>query len=324
MKLSRRRFLGAAAGAAAIPPLSRIAFAQAYPSRPLHWFIGAAAGSSPDIVARLIGQKLSERLGQPVIVEDRPGGGGNIATQAVVNSPADGYTLLFITNAHAINATLYDNLSFDFIRDIVPVASIVRVPFVMVVNPSVPAKTVPELIAYAKANPGKLTLASSGKGTVSHVAGELFKMMTEVQMLSVPYRSGPPANADLIAGHVQVMFDTLPTALSYIKSGKLRALATIDEKRSAALPEVPLMTDFVPGYDASALFGIGVPKGTPVEIVERLSKETNAILADPGINAQFADIGATVALSPAEYRKRIAIETEKWAKVVKFSGAKAE
>ena len=324
MKLPRRQFLRLAATAAALPVVSHVAWAQTYPSRPVRWIVGSAAGSAPDIVARVVGPRLAERLGQPVIIDDRPGGGGNIGTQAVVNAPADGYTLLFVTNAHAINATLYDKLNFNFIRDIAPVASLIRLPFVMVVNPSVPAKTVPEFVDYAKANPGKLTLASSGIGTVSHVAGELFKMMTGVNMLSVPYRSGPPALADLIAGHVQVMIDTLPSSIEHIRAGQLRPLAVVAPMRSGALPNVPIMTDFVPGYEASALFGIGVPKSTPVEIIDRLNKETNAILTEPEIKAQLADMGSIVTLSPAEYGKLIAEETEKWSKVVKFSGAKAD
>ena len=324
MKFPRRQFLHLAVGTAVLSSVSQTAWAQTYPTHPVRWIVGSAAGSTPDIVARLVGQRLSDRLGQPVIIDDRPGGGGNIGTQAVVNAVPDGYTLLFVTNAHAINATLYDKLDFNFIRDIVPVASLIRVPFVMVVNPLVPAKTVPELIAYAKANPGKLTMASSGNGTVSHVAGELFKMMTGVNMVHVPYRSGPPALTDLIGGHVQVMFDTLPTSIGYIRAGKLHPLAMIAPTRSEALRDVPTMADFLPGYEASALFGVGVPKNTPIEIVDRLNKEINAILAEPGIVAQFADIGTTVALSPTEYGKLIAVETEKWAKVVKFSGAKPD
>ena len=325
MKLShRRQFLHLAAGAAALPAISRIARAQAYPARPVRWVVPAAASSSPDIVARLVGQRLSERLGQPIIVENRPGGGTNIGTQVVVNAPADGYTLLFVTNAQAINATLYDKLNFNFIRDIAPVASIVRLPFVMTVNPTVPATTVPEFIAYAKANPGKLTMASSGNGTVSHVAGELFKMMTGVDMLYVPYRSGPPALTDLIGGHVHVMFDTLPTAIGYIRAGKLRPLAMVAATRSEMLPDIPILADFLPGYEASALFGVGVPRNTPVEIVDRLNKEISAILGEPEIQQQLAAIGTIIALSPAEYGKLIAEETEKWAKVVKFSGAKPD
>ncbi len=324
MKLPRRQFLHHVAGAAALPMLSELSWAQSYPSRPVRWIVGSAAGSAPDVVARLVGPRLSERLGQPIIVDDRPGGGSNIATQAVVNAPPDGYTLLFVTNAHAINATLYDKLNFNFIRDVAPVASLIRLPFVMVVNPSVPAKTVIELIAYAKANPGKLTLASSGIGTVSYVAGELFKMMTGASMLSVPYRSGPPALTDLVAGHVQVMFDTIPSSIEQIRAGKLRPLAVVAATRSEMLPNIPTITDFVPGYEASALFGVGVPRNTPTEIVDRLNKAINATLAEPEIKAQFADMGTAVELSPAEYGKLIAEETEKWSKVVKFSGAKAD
>ena len=322
MRFPRRQFLHLAAGAAALPVMSRGAWAQAYPSRPVHWIVGAGPGSAPDIVARLVEQPLSKQLGQPIIIENRAGGGGNIGTQAVVNAPPDGYTLLFITNANAINATLYDKLSFNFIRDIAPVASIVRVFFVMLVSPSVPTKTVAEFIAYAKANPGKITMASAGTGTVSHVAGELFKMMTGVNVLSVPYRTGPPALTDLIAGHVQVMFDTLPSSIEHIKAGKLRALAVVAPTRSESLPDIPTITDFIPGYEASALFGVGVPRNTPTEIVGRLNKEINTILAEPEIKARFADIGTTVALSPAEYGKLIADETEKWAKVIKFAGIK--
>ncbi len=323
MKLPhRRQFLHLAAGATALPVLSRAASAQAYPTRPVRWIVAAGPGSSPDIVARLVGQRLSERLGQPIIVDNRPGGGGNIGTQAVVNAPPDGYTLLFVTNANAINATLYEKLNFNFIRDIAPVASIVRVSFVMLVNPSLPAKTVPEFIAYAKANPGKLTMASAGIGTVSHVAGELFKMMTGVNVLTVPYRTGPPALTDLIAGHVHVMIDTLPSSIEYIRTGKLRALAMVAPTRSELLPDIPTIIDFVPGYEASALFGFGAPRNTPTEIVGRLNKEINALLAEPEIGARFTDIGTTVALSPAEYGKLIAEETEKWGKVVKFAGMK--
>ena len=312
-----------AAGAAALPVISRVAWAQTYPSRPVRWIVAAGPGSAPDIVARLVGQRLSERLGQPIIVDNRPGGGGNIGTQAVVNAPPDGYTLLFVTNANAINATLYDKLNFNFIRDIAPVAPIVRVPFVMLVNPSLPAKTVPEFIAYAKANPGKLTMASAGIGTVSHVAAELFKMMTGVNVLTVPYRTGPPALTDLIAGHVQVMFDTLPSSIEHIRTGKLRALAMVAPSRSELLPDIPTITDFVPGYEASALFGVGAPRNTPIEIVGRLNKEINALLAEPEIGARFADIGTTVALSSAEYGKLIADETEKWGKVIRAANIKA-
>jgi tripartite-type tricarboxylate transporter receptor subunit TctC len=324
MKLPRRRFLRLAAGTAAITAFSRGAIAQSYPSRPIRWIVAAGPGSAPDIVARLVGQRLSERLGQPIIVDNRPGGGGNIGTQAVVNAPPDGYTLLFVTNANAINATLYDKLNFNFIRDIAPVAPIVRVPFVMLVNPLLPAKTVPEFIDYAKANPGKLTMASAGIGTVSNVAAELFKIMTGVNVLTVPYRTGPPALTDLIAGHVQVMFDTLPSSIEHIRTGKLRALAMVAPTRSELLPDIPTITDFIPGYDASALFGVGAPRNTPIEIVGRLNKEIIALLAEPEIGARFADIGTTVALSSAEYGKLIADETEKWAKVIRAANIKAE
>ena len=325
MKLSRRQFLHHVAGAAALPMLSGFSFAQNYPLRPVRWIVGSAAGSAPDVVARLVGPRLSERLGQPIIIDDRPGGGGNIGTQAVVNAAADGYTLLFVTNAHAINATLYDKLNFNFLRDIAPVASLIRLPFVMVVHPSVPATTVPEFIAHAKANPGKLSMASSGNGTVSHVAGELFKMMTGVNMLSVPYRSGPPALTDMIAGHVQVMFDTLPSSIEHIRAGKLRPLAVVAAMRSEALPNTPTITDFVPGYEASALFGVGVPKNTPVEIVDRLNKEINAGLADAKVRERLADLGCLVfAGSPADFKKFIAGETEKWAKVIRAANIKVE
>ena len=325
MKLPhRRQFLYLAAGAAALPVISRAASAQAYPTRPVRWIVAAGPGSAPDIVARLVGQRLSERLGQPIIVDNRPGGGGNIGTQAVVNAPADGYTLLFVTNANAINATLYDKLNFNFIRDIAPVAPIVRVPFVMLVNPLLPAKTVPEFIAYAKANPGKLTMASAGIGTVSNVAAELFKIMTGVNVLTVPYRTGPPALTDLIAGHVQVMFDTLPSSIEHIRTGKLGALAMVAPTRSELLPDIPIIIDFIPGYEASALFGVGAPRNTPIEIVGRLNKEISALLAEPETGARFADIGATVALSSAEYGKLIADETEKWAKVIRTANIKPE
>jgi tripartite-type tricarboxylate transporter receptor subunit TctC len=324
MKLPRRKFLHLAAGAAALPAFSPFASAQTYPTRPVRWIVVAGPGSSPDIVARLVGQRLSERLGQPIIIDNRPGGGSNIGTQAVVNAPPDGYTLLFVTNAQAINATLYDKLNYNFMRDIAPVAPIVRVPFVMLVNPSLPAKTVPEFVAYSKANPGKLTMASAGIGTVSHVAGELFKRMTDVNVLTVPYRTGPPALTDLIAGNVQVMFDTLPSSIEHVRTGRLRALATVAPTRSELLPDIPIIADFVPGYEASALFGVGVPRNTPPEIVGRLNKEINALLEEPEIKARVADIGMTVALSPAEYGKLIADETEKWAKVIRAANIKPE
>jgi tripartite-type tricarboxylate transporter receptor subunit TctC len=323
MKLLRRNFLHLAAGAAALPAVSRIAKAQTYPTRPVRILVGFTPGSGTDILARLIGQWLSERLGQPFVVENRPGGGSNVATEAAVKSSPDGYTLLLVVPANAINATLYEKLDFNFIRDIAPVAGISRVPFVMDVNLSIPAKTVPEFIAYAKANPGKLNMASPGIGTGVHMAGELFKMMTGVDMVHVPYRGGPPAMTDLLGGQVQVMFDTLPASIEQIRAGKVRTLAVTTATRSDALPDIPTVGDFVPGYEASAFFGVGVAKNTPAEIVDKLNKEINAGLADPKIKARLADLGGMVlAGSPADFEKLIAEETEKWGKVVKFSGAK--
>jgi tripartite-type tricarboxylate transporter receptor subunit TctC len=325
MKLPRRQFLHRAVGAAALSALSRIARAQAYPSRPIRWVVGFVPGGATDIIARLMGQWLSERLGQSVVIENRPGAGSNIATEVVVNAPPDGYTLLLVGPAHAVNATLYPKLSYDFIRDIAPIASMSREPLVMVVNPSVPAKTVPEFIAYAKANPGKLNMASSGIGTSVHVAGELFKMMTGINMLHVPYRGAAPAITDLIGGRVQVMFATLPSSIEYIKAGNLRALAVTTARRTPALPDLPTVADVLPGYEASALYGVGAPRNTPVEIVDRLNKEINAGLADPGMQARLADLGGTALPgTPADFAKLIAEETRKWAKVVKFSGAKPE
>jgi tripartite-type tricarboxylate transporter receptor subunit TctC len=325
MKLPRRRFLRLAAGAAALPAVSRIASAQTYPTRPVRIVVGFPPGGSSDIVARLIGQSLSERLGQPFIIENRPGAGSNIAAEAVVRAPPDGYTLLLIFSANAINATLYDKLNFSFIRDIAPVASVVRVPHVMEVNPLVPAKTVPEFIAYAKANPGKLNMASGGNGTPAHVSGELFKMLTGVNIVHVPYRGAAPALTDLLGGQVQVQFDNLASSIEHIRAGKLRALAVTTATRSEALPDIPTVGDFVPGYEASAFFGIGAPQSTPAEIVDKLNKEINAILADPKMKARLADMGATVlAGSPTDFGKLIAADTEKWAKVVKFSGAKPD
>jgi tripartite-type tricarboxylate transporter receptor subunit TctC len=325
MKLPRRTFLHLAVGAAALPAVSRIARAQTYPTRPVHWVVGAAAGSSPDIIARLIGQWLSEHLGQQFVIDDRPGAGTNIATQAVVTAPPDGYTLLFSSTAGAINATLYDKLNFNFIRDIAPVASIVRLPLVMVINPSFPAKTVLEFIAYAKANPGKINMASAGNGTPHHVAGELFKMMTGVSMLHVPYRSEAPALTELLGQQVQVMFATMPAAIEHIRAGKLRALAVTTALRSESLSDVPTVNDFVPGYEASAWYGVGVPKNTPAEIIEKLNKEINVALTDATMKARLAELGGMVLLgSPADFGKLIADETEKLAKVVKFSGAKPD
>jgi tripartite-type tricarboxylate transporter receptor subunit TctC len=325
MKLPRRRFLHLAAGAAALPALSRIARAQTYPSRPVRWVVPFPPGGVTDIVARLMGQWLSERLGQPFVIENRPGAGGNIGAETVVKAAPDGYTLYLSSSPNAISATLYDNLNFNFIRDIAPVASISISPLVMEVNPSVPAKTVPEFVAYAKANSGKLNMASNGNGTTSHLAGELFKMMTGINMLHVPYRGAAPALTDLIGGQVQVMFDVMASSIEHIRAGKLRALAVTTATRSEALPDVPNVGEFLPGFEASAWQGVGVPKNIPTEIVDKLNKEINAGLADPKIKARLADLGNIgLALSPADFGKLIADETEKWSKVVKFSGAKPD
>jgi tripartite-type tricarboxylate transporter receptor subunit TctC len=325
MKLPRREFLHLAAGAAALPAVSRVARAQGYPTRPVRFVIGGPPGGPQDILARLTGQWLSERLGQPFVVDNRPGAGGNIATEAVVRAPADGHMLLMIGAANAINATLYEKLNYNFIRDIAPVAGITRQTSVMEVHPSVPAETVPEFIAYAKTNPGKLNMASAGNGTPPHIAGELFKMMTGIDMVHVAYRGGAPALTDLLGGQVHIMFDSMASSIEYIRGGKLRALAVTTTARSEALPDVPTVADFVPGYEASAFFGIGAPKNTPAEIVERLNKGINAALADPKMKSRLADFGGTVlAGTPADFGKLIADETEKWAKVVKFSGAKPD
>jgi tripartite-type tricarboxylate transporter receptor subunit TctC len=325
MKLPRRQFLHLAAGAAALPAVSRIARAQAYPTRPVRIVVGFAPGGGVDITARLIGQWLSERLGQQFIIENRPGAGTNIATEAVVRAPADGYTLLLVNAANAVNATLYDNLSFNFVRDIAPVAGIMAASSVMMVHPSVPAKTVPEFIAYAKANPGKINMGSGGVGSPSHVAGELFKMMAGVGMVHVPYRGIAPALTDLMAGQLQVYFGALTSSIEYIKAGRLRALAVTTAKRSAALPDLPTVGEFVPGYEASQWYGLGVAKNAPTEIIDRLNKEINVALADPNMKARLADLGGTaLAGSPADFGKLIADETEKWAKVIKSVGIKAE
>jgi tripartite-type tricarboxylate transporter receptor subunit TctC len=324
MKLPRRNFLHLAAGAAALSAVSRIAWAQAYPTRPVRIVVGFAPGGAFEIVARLIGQWLSERLGQPFVIENRPGGGSNIATEAVVRAPPDGYTLLMVSSANAINATLYDKLNFNFIRDIAPVAGVLRGPYVLVVNPSVPTKSVPEFIAYAKANPGKINMASSGNGTAPHLAGELFKMMTGVTLVHVPYRGAGPALADLLGGQVQVMLGSI-ASIEYVRTGKLRALAVTTATRSEALPDLPTVGEFVPGYEASGLYGVGAPRNTPVAVIDKLNKEVNAGLADPKLRARLADLGgAVLALSPTDFEKLIADETEKWGKVVKFTGIKAE
>jgi tripartite-type tricarboxylate transporter receptor subunit TctC len=325
MKLPRRTFLHLAAGAAALPAVSRFAWAQEYPSRPVRIVVGIGAGGTSDIIARLMGQWLSERLGRPFVVENRPGAATNIATEAVVRAPPDGYTLLLVAPSAAINATLYDNLNFSFIRDIAPVAGIMRVPSVLEVNLSVPTTTVPEFIAYAKANPGKLAMASAGNGTSSHVTGELFKMMAGVNMFHVPYRGAPTLLTDLIAGQVQVYFDLMPNSIAYIRGGKVRPLAITTATRSEALPDLPSLGDFVPGFDVSTWFAIGAPKGTPDAIVDRLNREINAGLADAKIKARLTDLGGTVLPgSPADLGKLIADETEKWAKVIRAANIKAE
>ena len=322
MNLVRRRLLCLAGAAMAAPTL---AWSQAYPSRPIHMVVGFAAGGGADIIARLIGQALSERLGQQIVVDNRPGAGTNIATEVAVKAAPDGYTLLLANSPNTINATLYDNLSFDFIRDIAPVASIGRVPLVMVVNPSLPAKTVPEFIDYAKANPGKVNMGSGGNGAPDHMSGELFKAMAGVPMVHVPYRGVAPAIADLLGGQVQVIFGTMPAVIALIKSGKLRALAVTTAMRSDELPDVPAIGEFVPGYEASQWYGIGAPRNTPAEVIARLNHETNVVLADPKMKARLAELGAS-ALSgtPADFGKLIVDETAKWAKVVKISGAKPD
>jgi tripartite-type tricarboxylate transporter receptor subunit TctC len=325
MKLPRRKFLHLAAGAAALPVMSRAAGAQAYPSRSVRLIVPLAPGGATDIIARVIGQWLSERLGQPIIVENRPGAGTNLGTEAVVRAPADGYTLLIFGAPAAINATLYDKLNFNFIRDIAPVGSIGSVPNVIVVHPSVPAKTVPELITYAKGNPGRLNMASGGIGTPQHVAGELFKMMTGTNIIHVQYRGGAPALTDLLGGQVQVMFATMPSSIGYIRAGKVRLLAITSATRLDALPDVPTVAEFVPGFEASSWYGVGAPKNTPAEIIGMLNKEINAALADPKMSARFADLGGTPLVgSSADFGKHIAEETEKWAKVIQAANIKAE
>jgi tripartite-type tricarboxylate transporter receptor subunit TctC len=325
MKLPRRRFLQLVGGAAALPGALRIAWAQTYPSRPVRIVVGFTPGGAFDIAARLIGQWLSERFNQPFIVENRPGASTNIATEAVVRSPADGYTLLLGGAVNAVNATLYERLNFDFIRDIAPVAGVIRFPNVMEVNPSFTAKTVPEFIAYAKANPGKINMASSGNGTTQHLSGELFKMMAGINLPHVPYRGAPQAVADLLSGQVQVSFDPLPASIELIKSGKLRALAVTTATRSEALPEIPTLAEFVPGYEASGWNGIGAPKSTPTEIIQKLNQEINAGLGDARMRARFAELGGMVlGGSPTDFGKLIAEDTEKWAEVIKFAAIKPQ
>ena len=322
----RRRFLHlVAAGAAALPALPRVARSQTYPARPVHLMVGFAAGGTTDLGARLMGQWLSERLGQQFIIENRTGAATNIATEAVVRAPPDGYTLLIVTASNAINATLYDKLNFNFLRDIAPVAGVMLYPLVMQVNPSFPAKTVPEFISYAKANPGKISYGSGGNGTSIQVATELFKMMAGIEMTHVPYRGGAPAMTDLMGGQVQVVFNPVPESMQFIRAGKLRPLAVTTATRSEVLPDVPTLGDFVPGYEASAVQGIGAPKGTSAEIIDKLNKEINLGLADPKLKARFADLGATVfPSSPSDFNKFMTEDTKKWAEVIKFSGAKSE
>jgi tripartite-type tricarboxylate transporter receptor subunit TctC len=325
MKLPRRKFLHLAAGAAALSAVPRLAWAQTYPARPVRMIVATGPAGAPDILARLVGQWLSERLGQQFVTENRPGGGNNIGTEAVVRAPPDGYTLLLVDPSASINATLYDKLNFNFIRDIATVAGIVRMPLVMVVHPSVPATTVPELIAYAKANPGKINMASPGIGTPGHVAGELFKMMTGTEMIHVPYRGGGPALTDLIGGQVQVFFPSTSLSIEQIRAGRLRALAVTTAARWDGLPDIQTVGEFVPGYEASIALGVGAPKRTPVEIIDKLNREINAALADPKIESRLADLGGTpLAGSPADFARLIADETEKWGKVIKFAGIKPE
>jgi len=314
-----------AAGATALPAVSRIARAQAYPSRPVRIIVGFAAGGVADITARLMGQWLSERLGQQFLIENRPGAGGNIGVEAVVRAPADGHTLLLIDASAAVNAALYDRLNFNLLSDIAPVSGFIRAPYIMEVNPSFPAKTVPEFIAYAKANPSKINMASAGNGSIPHVAGELFKMMAGVNMLHVPYRGAVPALTDLLGGQVQLYFVSMPASIEYIKAGKLRALAATTATRSPALPDIPTVGEFLPGYEASGWQGVGAPRNTPAEIVDKLNKEINAGLADRALKARLADFGGVpLPMTPAEFGKFLAEETEKWGKVVKLANIKPD
>ncbi|CAN5276175.1 tripartite tricarboxylate transporter substrate binding protein [soil metagenome] len=325
MKFARRGFMHLAAGAAALPAVPRLARAQAYPSRPARIVVGFPAGGATDIMARLMGEWLTQRLGQQFLIENKPGVSGNIGTESVVRAPADGYTLLQVVTPAAINAALYSNLGFDFMRDIAPVIYLARLAYVVVVHPSVPATTLPELIAYAKANPGKINYGSAGQGTPQNICCELFKMMTGLNLVHVPYRGGAPAVADLVSGHLQVIFAPVSEAIQHIKSGKLRALAVTTVKRLDVLPDVPPVADFVPGYEASGFAGIGVPRNTPAEIIDLLNKELNAGLADSKISSRIVELGGTVTGgSPAEFATIISEATEKWGKVIKFAGIKAE
>jgi tripartite-type tricarboxylate transporter receptor subunit TctC len=326
MKLPRREFLHLAAGAAALPALPRIASALDYPTRPVRVIVGQASGSGSDAVARLIGQFLSERFGQQFVIENRPGAAGNIATEAVVRSPPDGYTLLLVNTGSAVNTTLYDKLNFDFIRDIAPIIGIATFAFVMEVNPSVPTKSLPEFIAYAQANPGKINMASAGIGSAHHLFGELFKMMAGVEMVHVPYRGSTPALTDLLGGRVQVMFDATTSSLPHISSGKLRPLAVTTATRSELLPDIPTIGDFVPGYEAHGWIGFGAPKNTPAAVVDRLNNEINSAISDSSIKARLIDLGGLVLppSSPADFGKLIADETEKWAKVIRAANIRPE
>jgi tripartite-type tricarboxylate transporter receptor subunit TctC len=325
MKLPRRTFLHLAASAAALPGISRIARAETYPTRPVHVVVGFSAGGGVDTIARLMGQWLSERFGQQFIVVNRPGAGSNIAAESVVKAMPDGYTLLQLNIANAINATLYEKLNFDIVRDIVPVGGIIRVPLVMAINPSFPAKTVPEFIAYAKANPGKINMASAGNGSPQHIAGEQFKMMAGVNLTHVPYRGNAPALTDLIGGQVQIMFDTTPASIEHIRAGQIRPLAVTTAIRSEALPELPTVGDFVPGYEASSWYGVGAPRNSPTEIVEAINKEINAGLADSTMKAKLANFdGIALAGSPADFGKLMADETERLGKVIRAANLKVE
>jgi tripartite-type tricarboxylate transporter receptor subunit TctC len=325
MKLSRRKFLRLTACAAALPAVSRVAWAQAYPSRPVTLIVFVPAGGTPDIIARLVGQAMSPRLRQPVVIDNRPGAGGNLALQTVACAAADGYTLLQVASPHAINVTLYEKSTVNVTRDIVPVASINKDSFVLLVNPSFSVRTVPEFLAYAKANPGKINMASTGTGNLTHLCNELFRMATGTEMVHVPYRGTPAAQSALLAGDVDAMFDAVGSSMPHIQSGALRALGVTATARLRVLPDVPLIGDAVPGYTVTGWLGIGAPKGTPIEIVERLNKEVNAALADPAVKTRMAELGSEIFPgSPADFGKLVAEETEKWAKVIKFAGIKAD
>ena len=325
MKLPRRKFLRLAAGAAALPAVMRAAWAQAYPSRPVRWIVGFTPAGGNDIIARLMGQWLTERLGQPFIIDNRPGASTNIAAEAVVNAPPDGYTLFLTNLSNAVNATLYEKLNFNFIRDMAPVVGISRAPLIMAVHPSFPAKTVPEFVAHAKANPGRINMGSAGIGSAGHLAGELFKMMTGVNLVHVPYRGNAPALTDLIAGQVQLVFPSSASSMEYVRTGKVRGLAVTGATRLGGLPDMPTVGDFVPDYEASSLYGIGAPRNTPAEIIEKLNKEVNAALDDPRMRSRLIELGSTpFGGSPADFGRLIADETEKWGKVVKFAGIKPQ